>query len=75
MPTIHQTITHRIEIPKFLDACSLPELQEIDLLLDKFIKAKIEEERKKEERATIYDQLLNRLLVYYKIEIPSKSQL
>jgi len=40
MPTLTKTYTLSISVEQFLEACSLTELQEVDLLLTKYIDKK-----------------------------------
>ena len=40
MPTVTKTYTLSISVEQFLEACSLTELQEVDLLLTKYIDKK-----------------------------------
>ena len=40
MPTVNKTYTLSISVEQFLEACSLTELQEVDLLLNKYIDKK-----------------------------------
>ena len=51
MPTLNKNFTLTITVEQFLEACSLTELQEIDLLLNKYIDYKIHTSatKKKEE--------------------------
>jgi hypothetical protein len=37
MPTINKVFTLEVTVEKFLESCSLTELREIDMLLDKYI--------------------------------------
>jgi predicted nucleic acid-binding Zn ribbon protein len=40
MPTVNKSFTLTINVEQFLEACSLTELQEVDLLLNKYIDKK-----------------------------------
>jgi len=40
MPTLNKMYTLEVTVEQFLEACSLTELQEIDLLLNKYIDKK-----------------------------------
>jgi hypothetical protein len=37
MPTINKLFTLEVTVEKFLESCTLTELREIDMLLDKYI--------------------------------------